>query len=228
MGVAHGAPPRAPNIAPALRRFGPVTVPRTLPGPPGMTAALVRAGAQKAVVWVLDHGAVVATGQVWDARGEDLTRAMAIRLGLIPRPLTPAAVAAAVARRDSVTLGSRAPDPARALAADERGFDVAHAEDGIPPATRVPPAIHAAVSADTRLLARTGAEATPTLLSRDRAGHGGAGGAGGEARLSGRTCMGFRDGPCHIDPGRRGGLRCAKGYDVRMAYVAGRPVHVSR
>ena len=132
MGVAHGAPPRAPNIAPALRRFGPVTVPRTLPGPPGMTAALVRAGAQKAVVWVLDHGAVVATGQVWDARGEDLTRAMAT---------------------------------------DERGFDVAHAEDGIPPATHVPPAIHAAVSADTRLLARTGAEATPTLLSRDRAGH---------------------------------------------------------
>ena len=147
---------------------------------------------------MLDHGAVVATGQVWDVRGEDLTRAMAIRLGLIPSPLTPAAMAAAVARRDSVTLGSRgseltvfldphcifcqrlyqraaailrAPDPARALAADERGFDVAHAEEGIPPATHVPPAIHAAVSADTRLLARTGAEATPTLLCRDRAGH---------------------------------------------------------
>ena len=77
MGVAHGAPPRVPEIAPALRRSGPVTVLRTLPGPPDMTAALVRAGAQKAVVWVLDHGAVVATGQVWDARGEDLTRAMA-------------------------------------------------------------------------------------------------------------------------------------------------------
>lgn len=233
MGIAHGATPRAPEIAPrigpevaqALRRFGPVTVLRTLPGPPGMTAALVRAGAQQAVVWVLDHGAAVATGQVWNARGEDLTRAMAIRFGLIPRPLAPAAVAAAVARLDSFTLGSGgpeitvfldpncifchrlyqravpllaagrlrlrvvmvgflkptsfaraaailgAPDPARALAADERGFDVTDEEGGIPPATSIPPAIHAAVVADTRLLARTGVEATPTLLYRDRAGH---------------------------------------------------------
>ncbi|MGC8478139.1 MAG: hypothetical protein ACP5NP_17450, partial [Acetobacteraceae bacterium] len=63
-----------------------------------------------------------------------------------------------------------AADPAAALAADERDFDVTHEEGGIAPATAIPPAIHAAVAADTALLARTGEEATPTLLWRDRAG----------------------------------------------------------
>ncbi len=229
-GVAAGAaPPRAQatSMVPgALRRFGVVRVLRTLPGPPGLTAALVTtSGGQKAVVWVLGNGTAVATGQVWDAQGHDLTRAMAIRMGLIPRPLAPTAVAAAVARLRGFVLGTGGPeitlfldpncifchrlyaaalpllaagklrlrvvlvgflkptsfdrasailmasDPARALAADERGFDVAAEEGGIAPATAIPAPIHAAIVADTKLLAQSGAEATPTLLFQDRAGH---------------------------------------------------------
>lgn len=229
-GVAAGAAPPAAQgtavVPGALRRFGAVRVLRTLPGPPGMTAVLVATdGGQKAVVWVLGNGTAVATGQVWDAQGHDLTRAMAIRMGLIPRPSPPAAVAAAVARLGGFVLGTggpeitlfldpncifchrlyaaatpllaagklrlrvvmvgflkptsfaragailMAPDPARALAANERGFDVAAEEGGIAPAPAIPAPIHAAIVADTKLLTQSGAEATPTLLFQDRAGH---------------------------------------------------------
>jgi thiol:disulfide interchange protein DsbG len=63
-----------------------------------------------------------------------------------------------------------AADPARALATDEQSFDVATEEGGIAVPVVIPPAVRAAVVANTRLLAASGAEATPTLLFRDHAG----------------------------------------------------------
>ncbi|MGC8468344.1 MAG: thiol:disulfide interchange protein DsbG [Acetobacteraceae bacterium] len=224
--AAATAPAASSVLQRALRRYGHATLLKTLPGPPGMTAALVAVGGQKAVVWMIGTGdtATVAVGDVWDSKGRNLTRAMAIRMGLLPRPLPPATVAARLAHAKTFVLGSGGPeiivffdpncifchrlylaaqpllaagrlrlrvvlvgflkpssagraaailmasDPARALARDERRFDVAAEEGGIAPASAVPAAIAAAVGANTKLLAASGLEATPTLLFRDHAG----------------------------------------------------------
>ena len=208
----------------ALHRYGAVSLLRTEPGPHGLTAALVSAGGQKAIVWILGGGRAVAVGDVWDAEGHNLTRDMAIRMGLLPRPLAPAAVAAAVAQHKTLLLGTKGPevtlfldpscifchqlyeeavplidqgrlqlrvvmvgflkptsfaraaailmaaDPAHALASDEQGFNVTAEEGGVAPAEHIPTAVREAVAANTKLLAASGAEATPTLLFRDRAG----------------------------------------------------------
>ncbi len=210
-------------LSQALRAYGPVTVLRTEAGPPGMTAALIASGKQKAIVWIVGNQAVV-IGEVRDAQGHNLTRRMAIRMGLVPPPLPPAGVAAAVAGNRTFMVGTKgpvvtafldpncifchqlyedaqplvaagklrlrvvlvafvkrssypraaailmAPDPAAALAADEKGFDVQHEEGGIAPATTIAPAVRDALIANTKLLARTGVAATPTLLYQDHAG----------------------------------------------------------
>lgn len=210
-------------LSQALRAYGPVTVLQTEPGPPGMTAALIASGQQKAIVWIIGNQAVM-IGEVRDAQGHNLTRQMAIRMGLVPPPLTPAGVAAAVAKGRTFMVGTKgpvvtafldpncifchrlyedaqplvaagklrlrvvlvafvkrssypraaailmAPDPAAALATDEKGFDVQHEEGGIAPATAIPPAVRDELIANTKLLARTGVAATPTLLYQDHAG----------------------------------------------------------
>lgn len=91
-------------------RYGSVTVLRILPGPPGLTAALVSASGRKGIVWIIGNDAAVAVGDVWDAKGENLTRQMAIRAGLIEKPLAPAAVAAAAASLDTFMIGSKGPE----------------------------------------------------------------------------------------------------------------------
>ena len=228
------SPADAALLAKALQRYGAVKVMATASAPGGMTAALVEVGGQKAIVWIIGGGSggggsggggkAVAVGQMWDANGKDLTREMAIRMGVIPAPMAPAAVAAAVAESRTFVLGTAGPevtvfmdpncifchrlygeaqpllaagklrlrvvmvgflkptsfgraaailmaaDPAAALAADEKGFDVKTEEGAIPPAANVPAAIGDAVKANTHLLARSGFEATPTLLYRDKAG----------------------------------------------------------
>ena len=63
-----------------------------------------------------------------------------------------------------------APDPAHALASDEQGFNVTAEEGGVAPAGHIPTAVREALAANTKLLAASGTEATPTLLFRDRAG----------------------------------------------------------
>lgn len=97
-------------VSQALHRFGKVTVLQTRPGPPGMTAALVSVGSHKAIVWILDNGRAVAGGNVWDSQGHNLTRQMAVRMGLMPRPLAPAKLAAAVAQHDTFTIGKSGPE----------------------------------------------------------------------------------------------------------------------
>lgn len=232
--ASSAAPARAaaePGVSPAvvallrkaLHRYGAISVLRTEPGPAAMTAALVAVGPQKAIVWIVGGQAVV-VGDVWDAQGHDLTHAMAIRMGLLPRPLAPAAVAQAVAHSKTFVLGSKgpevtvfmdpncifchrlyeqavpllaqgrlrlrvvlvgflkpsslgraaailmAPDPQRALASDEQGFNVTTEEGGIAPPSNIPARMRAAVDANTKLLAASGAVATPTLLFRNQAG----------------------------------------------------------
>ncbi len=63
-----------------------------------------------------------------------------------------------------------AKDPAAALAKNEKGFDVAREEGGIPPVANPSAAVQAKVKANTKLLAKTGQVATPTLLYCDRRG----------------------------------------------------------
>ena len=189
-----------------------------------MTAALVSVGKRKAIVWVLDKERAVVGGNVWDTQGHNLTRQMAIRMGLMPRPLAPAKVAAAVAQHDTFIVGKSGPeltvfldpncifchmlykeaeplvaqgklrlrvvmvgflkptsparaaailmasDPAKALATDEHGFNTTKEEGGIAPATEIPAKVKKAVVANTKLLAKSGEVATPTLLYRDHAG----------------------------------------------------------
>ena len=109
--AATTAPP-SPSavVSQALHRFCKVTVLETRPGPPGMTAALVEVNKHKAIVWVLDNGKAVASGNVWDAQGHNRTREMAVEMGLMPRPLSPAKVAADVAQHDTFTIGKSGPE----------------------------------------------------------------------------------------------------------------------
>ena len=93
----------------ALHQYGPITVLRSAPAPGGMTAALVEAGTQKAIVWIIG-GQAVSVGQMWDAQGHDLNREMAIRMGLMPRPLAPAAVAAGLAGARTFVVGRGGPE----------------------------------------------------------------------------------------------------------------------
>ncbi|MGH7075750.1 MAG: thiol:disulfide interchange protein DsbG [Stellaceae bacterium] len=96
----------------ALHRFGPMRVLRTEPGPPGVTAALVSIGGRKAIIWIIGDGRAVAIGNVWDAKGHNLTRKMAITMGVMPHPIAPAAVAAAAAvpRHMAFVIGSKGPE----------------------------------------------------------------------------------------------------------------------
>jgi thiol:disulfide interchange protein DsbG len=94
----------------ALHRNGPLAVLQTLPGPSGLTAALISADRHKGIVWVIGDDSAVAVGDIRDAKGEDLTKQMAIRMGLLPKPIAPAAVAKAVSKLDTFALGSTGPE----------------------------------------------------------------------------------------------------------------------
>ncbi|MBU2857907.1 thioredoxin fold domain-containing protein [Acidithiobacillus ferrooxidans] len=59
-------------------------------------------------------------------------------------------------------------NPAKALAYDESHFNTQKEEGGIRPAINPPPLIRRAVRNNNRLLIRTGEEATPTLLYRNK------------------------------------------------------------
>ncbi|OCX88449.1 hypothetical protein A6M27_07575 [Acidithiobacillus thiooxidans] len=61
-------------------------------------------------------------------------------------------------------------NPAKALAYDESHFNTQTEEGGIRPALNPPPLIRRAVRNNTQLLIRTGEEATPTLLYRNKHG----------------------------------------------------------
>jgi thiol:disulfide interchange protein DsbG len=58
--------------------------------------------------------------------------------------------------------------PARALAFDESHFNVITEEGGIHPAVNAPTSVRRAVIHNTQLLIRTGEEATPTLLYKNK------------------------------------------------------------
>ena len=219
----------SPSLSPkflqkALSLSGPVTILQTRPGPPGMTAALISAGGREGVVWIIGNDSAVTVGDVRNAKGENLTKQMAIRMGLVPKPISPSEVAKKVNGLNTFTLGSRGPeitvfvdpncifchqlyvqaqpfmragklrlrvvmvgflkptsfgkaaailmqpDPAQALATDETAFDVTHEEGGIKPAKAIPRPIKQSVQENTRLLSRSGTEATPTLLFSDNTG----------------------------------------------------------
>ena len=208
----------------ALHMSGPIRILKTEPGPAGLTAALISVGGNKGIVWVIGNDSAVVLGDVRDAKGENLTKQMAIRMGLMPKPIKPAAVAKAVTGLNTFVIGSKGPevtaffdpnciychelydqaqpllksgklrlrivmvgflkptsfaksvailmqsDHAQALATDETKFDEKHEEGGIEPAKTIPAAIKKDIVANTRLLAQSGQEATPTLLYQDGAG----------------------------------------------------------
>ncbi len=208
----------------ALHLSGPISVLKTEPGPAGLTAALIATGGHKGIVWVVGDDSAVVLGDVRDAKGNDLTQQMAIRMGLMPKPIEPAAVAEGLTKLNTFVIGSKGPevtaffdpnciychelydkaqpllkagklrlrivmvgflkptsfaksvailmqsDHAQALATDETKFDEKHEEGGIEPAKTIPAAIKKDILANTRLLAQSGQEATPTLLYQDGAG----------------------------------------------------------
>ena len=102
----------APAVSPkflqkVLHLNGPVTILQTRPGPAGLTAALISTGGRKGIVWIVGNDSAVAVGDVRSAKGEDLTKQMAIRMGLVPKPIKPAAVAKAVSGLDTFMVGSK-------------------------------------------------------------------------------------------------------------------------
>jgi len=105
----------APAVSPtflqkALHMSGPIKILKTEPGPAGLTAALISVGGNKGIVWVIGNDSAVVLGDVRDAKGENLTKQMAIRMGLMPKPIKPAAVAKAVTGLDTFVIGSKGPE----------------------------------------------------------------------------------------------------------------------
>ncbi len=70
------------------------------------------------------------------------------------------------APRAAAILGAK--DPQAAMAENEKGFDAATEEGGIKPMDNPPPALRAAVENNTKLLAKSGELATPTLIYCDK------------------------------------------------------------
>ncbi|WP_298170445.1 thiol:disulfide interchange protein DsbG [Acidithiobacillus sp.] len=208
----------------ALHASSPVKVLKTLPGPRGLTAAWVSVADHTGMVWVVGKNEAVVPGAVLNAQGQDLSQQMAIRMGITPKPMNPAAIAASVKHVDTFLVGDKGPEltafmdpncifchkfyekalplihagklhlrvvlvgflkptsaakaaavlmakhPAQALAFNESHFNVAAEEGGIHPAVSPLASIRQAVTRNTQLLARTGEEATPTLLYLDKQG----------------------------------------------------------
>ena len=94
----------------ALHMSGPIKILKTEPGPAGLTAALISVGDNKGIVWVIGNDSAVVLGDVRDAKGENLTKQMAIRMGLMPKPIKPAAVAKAVTGLNTFVIGSKGPE----------------------------------------------------------------------------------------------------------------------
>jgi thiol:disulfide interchange protein DsbG len=94
----------------ALHMSGPIKILKTEPGPPGLTAALISVGGQKGIVWIIGNDSAVTLGDVRGAKGEDLTKQMAIRMGLMPKPIKPAAVAKAIPGLNTFVIGSKGPE----------------------------------------------------------------------------------------------------------------------
>ena len=94
----------------ALHMSGPIKILKTEPGPAGLTAALISVGGNKGIVWVIGNDSAVVLGDVRDAKGENLTKQMAIRMGLMPKPIKPAAVAKAVTGLNTFVIGSKGPE----------------------------------------------------------------------------------------------------------------------
>jgi len=105
----------SPTISPkflqkALHMSGPISILKTEPGPAGLTAALISVGGHKGIVWIIGNDSAVILGGVRDAKGENLTKQMAIRMGLMPKPIKPAAVAKAVTKLNTFVIGSKGPE----------------------------------------------------------------------------------------------------------------------
>lgn len=94
----------------ALHLSGPIKILKTEPGPPGLTAALISVGGQKGLVWIIGNDSAVTLGDVRDGKGNDLTKQMAIAMGLMPKPLKPAAIAKAITGLDTFVIGAKGPE----------------------------------------------------------------------------------------------------------------------
>ncbi|MEJ2624726.1 MAG: thiol:disulfide interchange protein DsbG [Pseudolabrys sp.] len=94
----------------ALHMSGPIKILKTEPGPAGLTAVLISVGGHKGIVWVVGNDAAVVLGDVRDAKGDNLTKQAAISMGLMPKPIEPAAVAKAVTGLDTFVIGSKGPE----------------------------------------------------------------------------------------------------------------------
>ncbi len=94
----------------ALHLSAPIKVLKTEPGPAGLTAVLISAGGHKGIVWVVGDDSAVVLGDIRDAQGDNLTKQMAIRMDLMPKPIKPAAVAAAVTKLNTFVIGAKGPE----------------------------------------------------------------------------------------------------------------------
>lgn len=97
-------------IARALHAYGNFQVLHTAPGPDGLTAALVSSGKQEAIVWIAGNGAAVLLGRAVGPDGQDLSHQAAVAMGIAPKTLAASEVAAEVAKRQTILVGSKGPE----------------------------------------------------------------------------------------------------------------------
>ena len=94
----------------ALRLPSTVTIVHTQSGPDGLTAALISVEGRKGIVWIVGKDDAVIPGAVVHAKGQNLSQEMAMRMGLVPKPMIPAAIAADVKHEDTFLVGHKGPE----------------------------------------------------------------------------------------------------------------------
>ncbi|MGH7117436.1 MAG: thiol:disulfide interchange protein DsbG [Acetobacteraceae bacterium] len=94
----------------ALRSYGTFQVLHTAPGPAGMTAALVSSGKHEAIVWIVGNGQAVLLGRIVGPDGQDLSREAAVTMGVVPKALSPAEIAAELATHKTFLVGDHGPE----------------------------------------------------------------------------------------------------------------------
>ncbi|MGH6990102.1 MAG: thiol:disulfide interchange protein DsbG, partial [Stellaceae bacterium] len=107
-GMAPGAATKIINQA--LHSYGTFRVLHTAPGPAGMTAALITSGKHEVIVWIVGDGQAVLLGRAVGPAGQNLSREAAVEMGVLPKALPPAEVAARIAKHETFVVGSHGPE----------------------------------------------------------------------------------------------------------------------
>lgn len=94
----------------AMAAYGPIKVLHTAPGPGDLTAALISSGKHEAIVWIVGDGQGVLLGHLLGPNGQDLAHDAAVQMGVLPKPLAPADLAAAVAKSKTFMVGQSGPE----------------------------------------------------------------------------------------------------------------------